>query len=188
MSEIYVSVDIECDGPCPGLNSMLSIGAVAFDPKRGEGLEAIVGQFTVNLETLTGASPDQDTSNWWAQNPEAFSRCREDIESVRAALPRFADWLESLPGKPIFVGYPAGFDFTFIYWYLHNFAGRNPFVRNAIDLETYVMALQNCGYLESGPENWPSHWVDTSAKTSHVALEDALQNGLLFLRILSHSR
>ena len=32
MPEIYVSIDIESDGPVPGLNSMLSLGAVAFDP------------------------------------------------------------------------------------------------------------------------------------------------------------
>ncbi len=30
-SEDYVSVDIEADGPVPGLHSMLSLGAVAHD-------------------------------------------------------------------------------------------------------------------------------------------------------------
>ena len=30
MKEIYISVDIETDGPIPGPNSMLSFGAAAF--------------------------------------------------------------------------------------------------------------------------------------------------------------
>jgi len=29
--EIYVSTDIETNGPCPGLYSMLSLGSAAFD-------------------------------------------------------------------------------------------------------------------------------------------------------------
>jgi len=34
--EIYVSIDIEADGPIPGPYSMLSIGAVAFTPEGEE--------------------------------------------------------------------------------------------------------------------------------------------------------
>ena len=30
----------------------------------------------------------------------------------------YVAWLKGLPHKPVFVAYPAGFDFTFVYWYL----------------------------------------------------------------------
>jgi len=33
------------------------------------------------------------------------------------AMRRYVLWLKALPGKPVFVGYPAGFDFLFVYWY-----------------------------------------------------------------------
>lgn len=33
MAEIYISTDIEADGPIPGEYSMLSIGSVAFNKK-----------------------------------------------------------------------------------------------------------------------------------------------------------
>jgi hypothetical protein len=28
---------------------------------------------------------------------------------------RYVLWLKAHPGKPVFVGYPAGFDFLFVY-------------------------------------------------------------------------
>jgi len=54
--EVYISTDIESDGPIPGPNSMLSLGSAAYlpDGKR-------VGTFSVNLETLPGAQGDPDT-------------------------------------------------------------------------------------------------------------------------------
>jgi hypothetical protein len=27
----------------------------------------------------------------------------------------YARWVNGLPGKPVFVGYPAGYDFMFVY-------------------------------------------------------------------------
>ncbi len=188
VKEIYVSVDIECDGPCPGLNSMLSIGAVALDAEKGIGREAIVGEFTANLETLPGAKPDPETTKWWSANQEAWDRCRENTEKPDKVFPRFATWLEALPGTPIFVGYPAGYDFTFVYYYLHRFGGKNPFVRNAIDIESYVMAMMGVGYIEVSKRAWPEHWFDRSLKHTHVAIEDAMEQGFNFLRIMNDRR
>ena len=33
-------------------------------------------------------------------------------------MPRYLAWLKALPGRPTFVGYPAAYDFLFVYWYL----------------------------------------------------------------------
>lgn len=30
----------------------------------------------------------------------------------------YVAWLKGLPHKPVFVAYPAVFNFTFVYWYL----------------------------------------------------------------------
>ncbi len=51
MREIYVSTDVETDGPIPGPHSMLSIGSAAFLADK-----SLVGTFTANLETLPGAT------------------------------------------------------------------------------------------------------------------------------------
>ena len=67
--ECYVSIDIEADGPVPGLNSMLSLGAAAFT---GDG--ALVDTFSANLEALPEAHEDPKTMRWWAEQPEAWAR------------------------------------------------------------------------------------------------------------------
>jgi hypothetical protein len=187
MNEIYVSTDIETNGPCPGKHSMLSLASVAFDPAADSPLEPI-SKFTVNLETLDGSVADPDTVAWWSrpENRAAWLACREDPEPVRPAMRRYVAWLKSLPGKPIFVGYPASFDFTFVYWYLHTFAdGDNPFVRNAIDIETYAMAALGLDdYLAAGNESlWPAHWVPRDLPHTHIALDDAIEQGTKFMRM-----
>jgi hypothetical protein len=56
MREIYVSTDIETDGPIPGPHSMLSFGSAAFAPDR-----RLVGTFEANLHTLPEAAGHPDT-------------------------------------------------------------------------------------------------------------------------------
>ena len=118
--EIYVSTDVEADGPIPGPNSMLSFGSAAYT-----GGKELIGTFSANLETLPGATADPKTAEWWAQQPDAWAACRQELELPEAAMRRYVLWLKALPGKPVFVGYPAGFDFLFVYWYLIRFAGES---------------------------------------------------------------
>ena len=120
--EIYVSTDVEADGPIPGPNSMLSFGSAAYT-----GRKELISTFSANLETLPGATADPKTAEWWAQQPEAWAACRQELEMPETAMRRYVLWLKALPGKPVFVGYPAGFDFLFVYWYLIRFAGESPF-------------------------------------------------------------
>lgn len=40
---------------------------------------------------------------------------------------KYLDWLKALPGKVVFVAYPAAYDFMFVYWYLIRFTGESPF-------------------------------------------------------------
>lgn len=105
MKEIYVSTDIESDGPIPGPNSMLSLASVAFD---SDGRE--VGLITLNLETLPGAQGDPDTMKWWGTQPEAWAACRKNLVDPEKAMKAYVLWVKALQGHPVFVAYPAGFD------------------------------------------------------------------------------
>ena len=93
--EIYVSTDVEADGPIPGPNSMLSFGSAAYT-----GGKELIGTFSANLETLPGATADPKTAEWWARQPEAWAACRQELEMPEAAMRRYAVWLKALPGKP----------------------------------------------------------------------------------------
>src|ERR687893_527615 len=102
MKEIYVSTDVETDGPIPGLNSMLSFGSAAYLADK-----TLIGTFTANLETLPEAREHPETMKWWETQVEAWAACRRDLRPPEEAMREYAAWLESLPGKPVFVGYPV---------------------------------------------------------------------------------
>lgn len=182
MTETYVSTDVEADGPIPGPHSMLSLGSAAFD---AEGRE--LGTFSANLETLAEASGHPDTMKWWATQPEAWTACRVDPEPAERVMPRYVAWLESLPGRPVFVGYPAAYDFCFVYWYLMRFVGKSPFSHSALDIKTLAMAVLGTEYRDSTKRRMPRRWFGRQAHT-HRALDDAREQGVLFCNILREAR
>lgn len=98
----------------------------------------------------------------------------------------YVAWLKRLPGKPVFVAYPAGFDFTFVYWYLIRFAGESPFSHSVLDIKTYAMAMMKGEYRASTKRAMPCHWFDRK-KHRHIALDDAIEQGALFCNMLAES-
>jgi hypothetical protein len=177
--EIYISTDIETDGPIPGPHSMLSFASAAYTAGKD-----LLGTFTANLVTLPGATGDPDTMAWWATQPQAWAACRADQQEPADAIARYRDWLESLPGRPVFVGYPAAFDFMFVYWYLIRFAGSSPFSHSALDLKTYAMALLGTDYRATAKRTMPRTWFEDLPHT-HIALDDAIEQGALFCAMLA---
>lgn len=181
-TEVYVSTDVEVDGPIPGPHSMLSFASAAYRADK-----TLIGTFSVNLDLLPGASGHPDTLAWWAQRPEAWQAARADPRPPQPAMAEYAAWLEALPGLPVFVGYPAAFDFMFVYWYLMRFAGRSPFSFSALDMKTMAMVMLKRDYRRSTKSAMPKRWFDELPHT-HVALDDALEQGALFCNMLAESR
>lgn len=177
--EIYISTDVETDGPIPGPHSMLSFASAAFTRDK-----RMLSTFSANLELLPGAVGDPKTMAWWATQPKAWEACRQDLEPPDAALPKYTAWIKGLPGKPVFVAYPAGFDFLFMYWYLIRFAGESPFSHSALDIKTLAMSLLKCGYRDAVKRNMPKRWFDPAPHT-HVALDDAVEQGAMFCNMLA---
>jgi len=180
MNEIYVSTDIEADGPIPGPHSMLSLGSAAYARDK-----TLVATFSANLETLDGAAGHPETMAWWAKNQAAYDATRVDTLDPALAMQRYVEWLKSLPGKPVFVGYPAGFDFLFVYWYLMRFPGESPFGFSAIDIKTYAAAVLKLPYRATAKRTMPKAWFDPNLAHTHVALDDAIEQGALFINILN---
>jgi hypothetical protein len=182
MGEIYVSTDVESDGPIPGPHSMLSFGSAAFRPDG-----TLISSFTRNLELLPGATGHPSTMEWWTRNREAWDACRTSPVRPESAMQDYVTWVEALPGTPVFVAYPAGFDFLFVYWYLMRFVGRSPFSFSALDIKSYAMAVLRTDYRRATKRNMPRRWLPPRRHT-HVALDDALEQGELFCRMLAENR
>jgi hypothetical protein len=186
MREIYISTDIETDGKIPGRNSMLSFGSAAFTADK-----QLLSTFEANLTVLPNAIGDADTMAWWATQPKAWEECRKNLRTPEEAMPKYVEWIKRLCGsnfKPVFVGYPAGFDFLFVYWYLIQFAGESPFSFSALDIKSYAMAVLRTDYRETTKRNMPKSWFDNNLRHTHKALDDAIEQGALFCNILNANR
>lgn len=167
--ECFISVDVEASGPIPGEYSMLALGACVVG-RRDE-------SFYVELKPLnSNAVPD-------ALKISGFDMAKLDSTGERPedAMRRLADWLVKATGdaKPVFVGFNAGFDWSFVNWYMHRYLGENPFGFAAVDIKSYYMGLTGCDWEDTRssrirPEYQPGKAGD------HHALTDAKSQAEMF--------
>ena len=184
MAETYIAIDIEADGPLPGDNNMLALGAAAFNGK-GE----MLGTFAVNFELCPGAAPDPDTMAWWAERPEAYAATRENPKAPGDALQDFEGWLATLPpGKKVAVYYPAMFDGVFVRWYFIHFMKRCPFGFGGLDIKTFACGELGTTYTNTVKRKMPKAWFNANLPHTHVALDDAIEQGYLFAAMWKENR
>ena len=67
------------------------------------------------------------------------------------------------------------------------FVGESPFSHSAVDIKTYAMALLGTKFRASVKKNMPPEWFDKLPHT-HVALDDAREQGALFCNMLAARR
>ncbi len=182
MNEIYVSTDVETDGPIPGVNSMLSFASAAYLSDK-----TLLGTFSANLETLPEAITDPKTMAFWLTEPTAWAAARQDLQKPQHAMQNYLAWIKDLPGKPVLIGFPVAFDFMFIYWYLMRYTGESPFSFSALDIKTYAMAMLKTPYRKTVKREMPKHWFDQQFPHTHIALDDALEQGTLFCNMLEEN-
>ena len=178
-SEVFVSTDIEADGPYPGDYSMLSFAGVAFAEDG-----TVISAFETNLTPLLGAERDERTMReFWSKERVAWEYVTRNPQDPAVAMPKFAEWVEGLPGDlKTMVCMPAGFDFMFMYWYMKKFA-HSPFSFSCIDTKSYVMAMRKKPYRHSGKRGWPGRWFAKGCPHTHKAIDDALEQGISFMKM-----
>src|SRR4051794_40748574 len=101
--EVFISVDIESSGPIPGDYSMLSIGACVV----GDNAEGVYFEL----------KPLNDNAVPEALKVSGFDlkELAQSGEDPKSAMTKLAAWLKKVRGdsKPVFVGFNAGFDWSF---------------------------------------------------------------------------
>lgn len=170
--EIYVVVDIEADGPVPGLYSMLSIGAVATTSDKE------VSSFYRTLKPMKEASQDPDTMEWWTRQPDAWKEVTTNTEDPLRAMNDFNAWVKDLGKTAVFVANPVALDYTFVTWYLQKFTGENPFrsdknVNRAIDLRSFIAGKFDLSFEKARRANLPEKLTVGMPIHTHNAMEDA---------------
>jgi len=167
----FVVTDIEADGPSPLGSSMLSFASVACDVKG-----KVLGEFE-------DRSANPDTMAWWKTQPEAWVAATTNPERPEIVMPRYADWVESLPGYRVFAAAPIIFDGLWMDHYLETFAGtrvlsgplkntRQIFRGGGVCLYTMAGTLRGAEYLKWGMQRVPAEWYGNIVHT-HRAIDDA---------------
>ena len=67
--------------------------------------------------------------------------------------------------------------------HLHRLVGDDPFRRRAINIKTLAMVAMGAGYRATAKSSLPKHWRPP-AKHTHTAVEDAIEQGELFINIV----
>lgn len=159
----WISVDVEADGPIPGDYSMIAIGAVA-----------------VADTDKTFLSYLRPISEKWV--PEAlavsgFSRVDTlGFQDPAIVMQNFAYWLKNFEPPYIFVADNNGFDWMFVAWYFHHFAGSNPFGFSSKNINSLYHGLKR--------DTKASFKYLRKTKHDHNPVNDAKGNAeaLLFMR------
>lgn len=163
--KLYISLDVESDGPAPGLYSMVSFGAVVVD-------DALDNAFFGQTRPI---------SNNWQPDALAISGItREDHETYpdpSDTMCKFKKWLLELgTQRLICISDNPAFDWQFINYYLHKYTGDNPLGFSARRIGDIYCGLQKDLYAR-----W-RHLRDTPH--THNPVEDAKGNAEAFLKIL----
>jgi DNA polymerase III epsilon subunit-like protein len=174
-ADTLISVDIETDGPVPGLYSILSIGAVVVHtPER---------RFYREL---------RPTSDRWVPEALAVSgldrtRLLLDGAEPGRALAEFGSWATDVGSAPVFCSF-SSFDWMFVAYAFAAFEISSPFGHTAVDMKSFYLGA------------FASRWVDTkmsairrdrpsltlpTARHTHNALDDAIEQGEFFARCLA---
>lgn len=171
--EEYISVDVEASGPIPGEYSMLSIGACL--------VKNIDEGFYVELRPTS----DQFVSEALDVSGLSLSCLREYGTDPREAMASFRDWIENVCAnrRPVFVGFNATFDWSFVNWYFHVFLEENPFGIGGVDIKAYYMGLSGSEWGDTTSSKLPSMFQSSRSQTHH-ALEDAQAQAEIFRKLL----
>ena len=190
MTEFYISVDVETLGGNPYKNPMINLGAVAFT---SAGVE--LGRFTVNLQWPEGYEADADTLKWFqTQNAQAWAVITKDPVMPQKGMELLQSWFKDMCGrqpgaKPVFVFYPTIYDGAWLanYWfkYLGHPTGKGPGF-TSLDIRSYAAGKLGIPYAETR-KDMPAmkrFMPDPElAPHTHTGLDDAYEQGLLFLNL-----
>lgn len=177
----YFSIDIETDGLCPGLNSMISLGAVAFDPDK-----ETIADFSINLKPLPDATPDPDTMKWWDSFPDAYKAATDLAVTPVSAMETFAAWVSGFGDIPVACYWKPEFDGAFIRYYSFRFLGRQLFGRSGsgIDIKSVAALALKQKYSDTQIAKVPREWSGNTGDHSHKACLDAREQAYVFINAL----
>jgi len=168
---MIIIVDIESDGPCPGIYSMIQYGAVCIYNnqimgKVSRSLKAITDNFVPEALNAIGVSREQTLN---------FGNVNIAIQDLEEFVVRH---MQNSKSKAKFYSDNNGFDWQFINYYFHKFGSGsgNPFGFSSNNISNFYGGLNK----KLVDYDWKKYRITSH---SHDALSDALGNAEALLTI-----
>ncbi|MFJ1809260.1 MULTISPECIES: exonuclease [unclassified Streptomyces] len=183
---LYISVDIEADGPIPGPYSLLSLGAAVAGRQDVDGFTAADPTRQTFYRELRPISAEFDPEALAVSGLDRKRLAEEGLEPG-PALARFTDWVREVSGdaQPVMCGYPASYDWTFLYWYLIRFTGESPFGHSGcLDMKTLYATKAGLPLRAVAKRTMPAHLLSRRPHTHH-ALDDAVEQAELLANLMA---
>lgn len=184
--DLYISADVETDGPVPGRYSLLSFGLVVvgrYDGRRFEREQPEHFSFYRELQPISGEYQEEAL----AVNGLDRARLAQDGMDPSQAMIEAAAWVREMSEghRPVLVAYPVAFDWAFLYWYFEQYVpGGSPFGHSScLDIRTLYQAVAGTVFDRSGKGTMPGFLQPTTPHT-HNALDDAIEQGELFSNLM----
>ena len=185
--DAYISVDVETDGPIPGPYSMLSIGMAycgRFDGRFMELTPKPTETFYVELKPIS----DQFEYEALHVNGLDRNRLKEEGQEPALAMQKASNWIDEVSGdnRPIFVAYPAAFDWLWTHWYFTHFTELgSPFGHSGcFDLKTAIAVKGRIPLSRASKSQLPVA-LQSDFPHTHNALDDALEQANIFFKLMA---
>lgn len=162
----FFIVDVETDGPAPGLFSIVSFAAVKVDEE---------------LKTTFFAQTKPISDKYIAESLAISNISRIEhlaYPEPQIAILDFVKWIKlNNKDKAVFLSDNLAFDWSFINYYLHAYIGENPFGFSGRRIGDFYSGLEKDLLLSS---DWKNFRVTPA---THNPVDDAIGNAEAFVTI-----
>lgn len=171
-----IVIDVEADGPAPGLYSMVSFGAVIIEPGLGR--------------TFYGKCRPLPEADWISTSLGVSGHTREEtlgFMDPADTMDSFDKWLQlnSYKTRPIFWSDNNSFDWQFINYYFWRFLGRNPFGWSSKNINNIVQGI----YRDARSKEFKKIQRKYSiTKHTHHPVDDAKRNAEAMLWLVNNGK
>lgn len=182
---LYLSFDIEADGPAPSVNNMMSIGIWGFN---GDGDEVV--SYQRNLKDAPGHVLDVPTKErFWDKNPEALAFVQKDQVEPQVCMKEIADMYNKYKEEGYritWVARPAAYDWQWVNCYYNEFGPLDKpnigFSCSCISTAYWLYCQQNGLSKQESKALWNE--LKGDEEVTHNPLDDARCQGKILLGLM----
>lgn len=184
---IFISLDIEADGPNIHKNSCIQVGLVACKKNYShiDKLDWVVDKLVVSIQPLPGHVEDPQTMNeFWLKNKKIYKKIQEDSILPEKAVKTISSWLVKLSKQykiQEFVAKPASYDWLWFSQLYQRFPHKYKLPFSIICISTMKDMLQYTG------GNYKK--IVSTAKLpphTHNAGDDAISQAYIYLCLINY--